>query len=66
MPHNHTTWTLSIFCIMKIHRLGSGSNSQPWTYKASAKPTTPPSQRSGNVLCYYDKYSHIFLPLPQT
>ncbi|GFT31437.1 DUF4817 domain-containing protein [Trichonephila clavipes] len=27
MPHNRMTWTLSIFCIMKIHRLGPGGSS---------------------------------------
>ncbi|PRD36592.1 UNVERIFIED_CONTAM: hypothetical protein NCL1_08206 [Trichonephila clavipes] len=44
MPRNHTTWTLWIFCVMKIHRLGSGSNPQPWRQKASDKPTTPPNR----------------------
>ncbi|GFX66182.1 transposable element Tcb1 transposase [Trichonephila clavipes] len=34
----------SIFCIMKIHRLGPGSNPQHWELKASDKPTMPPSQ----------------------
>ncbi|GFV97316.1 hypothetical protein TNCV_2038261 [Trichonephila clavipes] len=34
--------TLPIFCIMKIHRLGPGSNPQPQAYKASDKPTIPP------------------------
>ncbi|GFU01878.1 hypothetical protein TNCV_1523751 [Trichonephila clavipes] len=24
MPYNHTIWPLSIFCIIKIHQLGSG------------------------------------------
>ncbi|GFU17528.1 hypothetical protein TNCV_5069321, partial [Trichonephila clavipes] len=43
MLYNHTTWPLSIFCIMKIHRLGPGSNPPPCVEKASDKPTTPPS-----------------------
>ncbi|GFU76884.1 hypothetical protein TNCV_4520401 [Trichonephila clavipes] len=34
----------SIFCIMKIHCLGPGSNPQPWEQKASDKPITPPSR----------------------
>ncbi|GFX79159.1 hypothetical protein TNCV_4747431 [Trichonephila clavipes] len=29
---------------MKIHRLGQGSNSQPWVQKASDKSTTSPSR----------------------
>ncbi|GFW86308.1 uncharacterized protein TNCV_4330921 [Trichonephila clavipes] len=29
---------------MKIHRLGPGSNPQPWVQRASDKPTTPPSR----------------------
>ncbi|GFY27292.1 hypothetical protein TNCV_2069121 [Trichonephila clavipes] len=44
MPYNHTTWPLSIFCIMKLRRFGPGSNSQPWVQEASDKPTTPPSR----------------------
>ncbi|GFU17540.1 hypothetical protein TNCV_616951 [Trichonephila clavipes] len=44
MLYNHTTWPLSIFCIMKIHRLGPGSNPPPCVEKASDKPTTPPSK----------------------
>ncbi|GFW18981.1 hypothetical protein TNCV_164962 [Trichonephila clavipes] len=43
MPYNHTTGLLSTFCIRKIHRLGPGSNPQPWVQKARDKPTTPPS-----------------------
>ncbi|GFW18260.1 hypothetical protein TNCV_4007991 [Trichonephila clavipes] len=45
MPYNHTTWPLSIFCIMKIHRLGPGWNPQPRLQKTSDKPTTPSSRR---------------------
>ncbi|GFU20279.1 hypothetical protein TNCV_4933541 [Trichonephila clavipes] len=45
VQHNHTTWPLLIFCIMKIHRLGPGSNPQPWVQKASDKPASPPSRR---------------------
>ncbi|GFW99741.1 hypothetical protein TNCV_3419711 [Trichonephila clavipes] len=45
MPHNHTTWPLSIFCIRKIHRLGPESNPQPSVQKASDKTTTPPSRQ---------------------
>ncbi|GFX68603.1 hypothetical protein TNCV_1800161 [Trichonephila clavipes] len=44
MSCNHTTWPLSIFCIKKIHRLGLGSNPQPWELKGRVKPTTPPSR----------------------
>ncbi|GFY19492.1 hypothetical protein TNCV_4646661 [Trichonephila clavipes] len=40
MPYNHTTGPMSIFYIMKIHRLGPGSNSQPWLQKVSNKPPT--------------------------
>ncbi|GFX39612.1 hypothetical protein TNCV_2103561 [Trichonephila clavipes] len=46
MPSNHTTWPLSIFCIMKIHRLGPGSNPQPKVQKGSDKPITPPSRQA--------------------
>ncbi|GFS72752.1 hypothetical protein TNCV_1421341 [Trichonephila clavipes] len=38
---------------MRIHRLGPGSNPQPWVQKASDKPTTPPSRgplRHGGTL----------------
>ncbi|GFU54588.1 hypothetical protein TNCV_3025361 [Trichonephila clavipes] len=38
--HNHAVWTLSILCIMKIHRLGPELNPQPQTHKANDKPTT--------------------------
>ncbi|GFU31689.1 hypothetical protein TNCV_1175791 [Trichonephila clavipes] len=41
MPHNRATETLTIFSIMKIHRLGPGTNLQPQTYKVNDKPTTP-------------------------
>ncbi|GFU18013.1 transposable element Tc1 transposase [Trichonephila clavipes] len=34
---------------MKIHRLGPGSNAQSRAYKASDKPTTPPSRQ----ICWY-------------
>ncbi|GFU94132.1 transposable element Tcb2 transposase [Trichonephila clavipes] len=44
-PYNHTTWPLSIFCIIKTHRLGPGSNPQTWAQKASDKSTTPPSRQ---------------------
>ena len=36
MPHNHTTWTLSIFCTLKIGSLNRGSNPQTRDQKASA------------------------------
>ncbi|GFW95458.1 hypothetical protein TNCV_1721601 [Trichonephila clavipes] len=45
MPHNHTAWALSIFCIMKTDRFGPGLNPQPWVQKANDKPTTPPSRQ---------------------
>ncbi|GFW95920.1 uncharacterized protein TNCV_1625801 [Trichonephila clavipes] len=45
MPYNHTAWPLSIFCIKKIHRLGPGSNPQPWKQNDSDKPTKPPNRR---------------------
>ncbi|GFS62453.1 hypothetical protein TNCV_1262441 [Trichonephila clavipes] len=44
MQYNHTTWQLSIFSIMKIHRLEPGSNPQPWVQNASDKPTTNHNQ----------------------
>ncbi|GFS48856.1 hypothetical protein TNCV_293141 [Trichonephila clavipes] len=49
MAYNPTTWPQSIFCIMRFHRLGPGSNPQPWVQKASDKPTTPPRRLAGNV-----------------
>ncbi|GFV00229.1 hypothetical protein TNCV_3322801 [Trichonephila clavipes] len=44
MPYSHTARSLSIFCIMKIHRFGPGSNPQPWVQKAGDKLTTTSSR----------------------
>ncbi|GFW19632.1 hypothetical protein TNCV_1605231 [Trichonephila clavipes] len=41
-----------IFYIRKIHRLGPGSNPQPWVQKASDKPATPPNRLSSRKLTY--------------